>query len=381
MERKYYYGIDALRFFSAVIVAFFHLGYSTFKEGSRGYELGQGLVQASYREYLFWGHIGVPIFFVISGLVIANSANGSNASRFFQSRVERLYPAVWVCATISLLAWTIGGVTSFKHDVIAYINSMVLFPLGQKIDAPYWTLPHEIIFYAAVAVLLMLRQGHRLEAFAIAVTCWSGVFWAMALLHEFAGVSVPGLRLLSDGAGAILLTGFGGFFALGIFIWLRLNVGLSRIGWVAAALALAECCAKLITDDRYDPIEIYIWLGAMIPLAAAAAHGGPIKTERRDLILLRKLGLATYPLYLIHFSSGILLLKVVQSAGIHPDLALPLVVTFFTLVAIGIATYIEPAIRRVLRPLFAYAYSQCLRRLPLLAMLNQPNRPITVSSA
>lgn len=375
MARQYFYGIDALRFVSALMVAFFHLGYSIFNEGSRGFKLAAGLAQPSYGPYLFWGHIGVPIFFVISGLVIANSANGSNASRFFQSRVERLYPAVWICATISLLAWTIGGVTSFKSDLLAYVNSMVLFPLGKMIDAPYWTLAHEIVFYGTVAVLLMMRQGHRLEAFAIGITAWCGFFWTLFLLHQ-AGIAVPGFRLFSSGVGQILLTGYGGFFALGIFIWLRLNVGLSPIGWVAAALALTECCAKLITDQRYEPVELYIWLGAMIPLVAAAAHGGPMKTDRHELILLRRLGLATYPLYLVHFSSGVLLLQVAKRAGLAPDIALVLVIALLTLVAIGIATYAEPAIRRFMRPLFAYAYGQGRRRVPLLALLNQPNRRI-----
>ena len=48
-----------------------------------------------------FGWIGVEIFFVISGYVIASSAEGAAPRTFLRRRAQRLLPAAWVCATIA----------------------------------------------------------------------------------------------------------------------------------------------------------------------------------------------------------------------------------------------------------------------------------------
>src|SRR5712675_1260110 len=59
--------------------------------------------------YTWFGWVGVEIFFVISGFVIANSASKSSATEFLVGRALRLYPAVWVCATATLLVLVLFG--------------------------------------------------------------------------------------------------------------------------------------------------------------------------------------------------------------------------------------------------------------------------------
>ncbi|MCX7307068.1 MAG: acyltransferase family protein, partial [Afipia sp.] len=47
-----------------------------------------------------YGYLGVQLFFVISGFVIAYSAVGRNASTFAIARFSRIYPAFFFCMTL-----------------------------------------------------------------------------------------------------------------------------------------------------------------------------------------------------------------------------------------------------------------------------------------
>lgn len=381
--RPYYYGIDAIRFFAALIVAFFHLGCSIYLPASRGFKIAQGLEQPSFGPYLFWGHVGVPIFFVISGLVIANSANGSTAARFIQSRAERLYPAVWICATLSLLCWAIAGVSSLQKDIGFYLHSITLFPFGYWIDAPYWTLGHEVIFYGAVGMLLLMGQGHRLQGFAIAITAIGATYWGLTALAELLHVRVPGYHFMSNGAGKMLFTVYGSFFGLGILIWLSLNAKLSLFGKLFTAIALVTCIASFVLEGmiehRNTMIELAVWLLGVIAIVFASAYGKVPDPRRRDLALLRALGLATYPLYLVHFAPGVTLLKLAQGAGLPADVAIVVVIAILTLIAILISSYAEPWIRRGVRAVFTAVYTRILDY-PLLSYAKRPNMPVPATS-
>jgi hypothetical protein len=60
--------------------------------------------------FTWFGWVGVETFFVISGFVIANSAIKSSVIEFLFGRALRLYPAVWVCSTLTfvvLVCWLI----------------------------------------------------------------------------------------------------------------------------------------------------------------------------------------------------------------------------------------------------------------------------------
>ena len=107
---RYYHGLDAVRFFSACAVCVFHLGfYAWAAEYSSMERIFAHAATFDLLTPIAWmGWIGVQIFFVISGFVIANSANGATPFGFLRSRMLRLWPAAWVCATITLLvrmAW------------------------------------------------------------------------------------------------------------------------------------------------------------------------------------------------------------------------------------------------------------------------------------
>jgi peptidoglycan/LPS O-acetylase OafA/YrhL len=89
--------------------------------------------------FTWFGWVGVEIFFVISGFVIANSASKSSPKEFLFGRALRLYPAVWVSSTLSFLV-----LLFFARDIRIRPTSRrcCSFPKdqGQWLDAVYWTL-------------------------------------------------------------------------------------------------------------------------------------------------------------------------------------------------------------------------------------------------
>jgi peptidoglycan/LPS O-acetylase OafA/YrhL len=80
--------------------------------------------------YTWFGWVGVEIFFVISGFVIANSASKSSPKEFLFGRALRLYPAVWIASTLSLVILLIFLREKASEFILPYFQAMLLIPKG-----------------------------------------------------------------------------------------------------------------------------------------------------------------------------------------------------------------------------------------------------------
>src|ERR1700744_5896212 len=114
--------LDPMRFAAALGVAVFHLTFWSWAWSSTGtppgfeHYVGADLQFQSAAPFTWFGWVGVEIFFVISGFVIANSASNASAKEFLLGRALRLYPAVWVCSTLTftvLLIFAGGHMSEF----------------------------------------------------------------------------------------------------------------------------------------------------------------------------------------------------------------------------------------------------------------------------
>jgi peptidoglycan/LPS O-acetylase OafA/YrhL len=134
------------------MVMFYHCGFLLSTEkGGRQNLASQNLVSFSEAEnYTYFGFVGVQIFFVISGFVIAFSSERATKFSFFVSRVVRLGPAVWICATITLFSTLMVGFASPTSEWYLYLRGIFFLPWGGYIDGSYWTLSIEISFYILV---------------------------------------------------------------------------------------------------------------------------------------------------------------------------------------------------------------------------------------
>ncbi len=352
--RRHLLGLDLVRIMAALMVAVFHLGFAA----------GRG--ELSYPRLLpgaWFGWIGVEVFFVISGYVITYSARGS-AVDFVRARLLRLMPALWICTSITLaVLLTLGGTTPAEIGP-AYLRSMILFPYRPWLDGSVWSLCVEVVFYASIALTLARRSS--------VVRTLVVIGWISAVFHLFVVTALLGpgpediraftLHLSQSWSASITLLSHGCFFALGgLFHALstgRRDVSIRAATGVCALAGLAE-----VAVDGVMNFAGYSWqvadLGVLIGVALivlAVRHNEWVWTVcARHARLIRRLGLATYPFYLLHQEIGKVLMKTAQAWGAPDVVSFVLALILTAAGALVISVWLEPVVRGGLDRTFGVA--------------------------
>jgi peptidoglycan/LPS O-acetylase OafA/YrhL len=168
---------DLLRLLAALQVAVVHsLGF--LKPGYFARLLGGGLDRFP----------GVPIFFVISGILISKSYEHSDSLRdYLRNRCLRIFPGLWVCLVVSVpvilalgvgslgritapdwLLWWAGQMSIFQNFQATFLK-----PPITDLNPSLWTIPIELEFYlvlpALYGVLRLRRHLGNMRLLAIAL--------------------------------------------------------------------------------------------------------------------------------------------------------------------------------------------------------------------
>lgn len=273
------YALDALRLAAALAVLLHHWVKYTPADVT-------ALAVYPTRLSQMGGYLGVGLFFIISGFVILMSAQGATAREFVFARIVRLYPAFWLCCTITYL---VASNTRFGVDQASYAVSMTMFPAAfghEAVDGVYWTLAVEAKFYLVIALLLAMG---RLD----------GLPWCMAAWLA-AGVLVSDPRI-----EAAFALNAAPFFAAGCACYL-LRQGQNPARWalfgaavvlgVLGAAAEGAKLAKTYPDSGAElllPLIVAGMFGLMLAIAI-----GPVSLPRSRAVLA--MGATSYPLYLLH---------------------------------------------------------------------------------
>lgn len=371
-------GIDALRFFAAAYVALYHLAYWAwaYEPGMTARASGGDIHFESLAPIAAYGWIGVQIFFVISGFVIAFSADKARPYDFLVSRVVRLGPGVWICATISLLIALVAGHTEESVLLVGWAKSMVFHPAAPWIDTVYWTLWVEISFYAMVLVLLIFGRMDFLRPTMILVGLMSTTFW-VAFWVGMLGTNGEHVLLMRAFQEArileLLLVQHGCFFAIGVFMWLqwrspgepghRLLMLCFFTGAVLQIAAQAGLNGHRTGIPLSHGVPVTVFLFVMLAMQGAVRYNAAIlQATRRVPTLLRTVGLMTFPLYLLHNVAGAAYMAMLVEVGVEQHLALALTLLTFTAAAWLVAVRLEPALQRVTRRFLYHARDLFSRR-------------------
>lgn len=287
-------GLDLLRLAAVAAVILYHYGF--WGPASNGAPQVALPYLAAFAQY---GFLGVPVFFTISGFVIAYSAEGRTPIGFAIARFSRIYPTFLFCMTLTFATVLLLGGTHFEVTFAEWLaNLFVAAPaLGQPyVDTSYWSLVIEIVFYAWVALFMALGLFPRRIDLIILV--WLGITFANELT-----IDAPVFEKL-------LIADDSGFFAVGLLLYEyyrgRRDLALFSILALAAGTSVFQAIHKLErlgvhTNGNFDERIV-----AAICLVSIAVIF--VATRIRKLPLPAGLILAaggiTYPLYLLHMQMG-----------------------------------------------------------------------------
>lgn len=284
--------IDLLRFVAAVSVVLFHYAF-------RG-RAADHLSLIDYPPlipYAKYGYLGVELFFMISGFVILMTAAAGNLRSFFISRVTRLYPAFWLACSLTYLFTLFLGGDYFSVTFFQYLANMTMLSgfFGiDSVDGAYWSLFVEIQFYLMVAFVIFLGKIEKAEEWLL------GWLILCGLLELF-----PVWRIR-----AFFLVDHAAFFIGGALCYLIYIQGLSarKILLFVAAFMLAVINVLKVSDGFFahyathlDSLIIVLLVLSFFSLMLLIALRRTGFMAYRDW---SKLGVLTYPLYLLHENIG-----------------------------------------------------------------------------
>ncbi len=340
-------GLDVLRLFAALSVVIFHYSF----RGAAADDLTRVSLPALV-PITKYGYLGVDLFFVISGFVIAWSAEGRHWLQFAVARFARIYPAFVVCMTLTFLVTMLIGAPRFDASLEQWVANLFIFsPIaGQPfMDGAYWSIAYELVFYGWMALLIAAGLFPRFTQIILIV------WLAISMLNEH----LLGFGILQK----LFVTDHSGFFVAGVVIYLLRRGDRSVLTLTLLVLSVLVALDQVMIGaawfrDHYHSATsttalILCGLGA-ITLVAAAVHirGLPIPSAT-----VAAIGGLTYPLYLLHQHVGFMLLNRFEGVFAAPVLV-ALTVAFMIASAWAIWRFVEPPCRRAIyrladRPLTA----------------------------
>lgn len=143
--KKRVIGLDLLRVFAAFGIMMYHFFFIGPLQGFYSMD--------TFIQYAYFGEFGVDLFFILSGYSIFLSIKNKERKDFILSRIKRIYPAFFLCATFTLLCGFIMPDTSIADLVYRYLFNFTFlqdFLDIAPLSSVYWTLMVEVKFYILI---------------------------------------------------------------------------------------------------------------------------------------------------------------------------------------------------------------------------------------
>ena len=312
--------LDALRGIAALSVVLYHYTF--------GFTV---LVHPHVPRLPFsfrYGHLGVNLFFIVSGLVILRTLERCRGvADFMVSRIARLYPA-FLAATCIALVVLFGFGYNLEHvrsgDVIVSLTMLSDLAHRPPVDPSFWTLGFEVTFYVLAGIGYLLLGVRRIE---VACLLWlaTGVVGLSESVHH------NRIAAVTEGAWSYL-------FVLGMMIHLIYQ----RRATVLTLVTIAACLAMCFYVPLSRPTYLVGWQTACVTGALGLSVWGAVEGRLRFLNVwpLLFLGDISYSLYLVHQVSGMAFLDWLEHVHVPSTIALPATL----IAAIAVASVMRYAI-------------------------------------
>lgn len=334
--------LQALRFVAAMMVVYHH----TFSV-AQGASYGAAAFAPGYVDTVC--ATGVDIFFVLSGFVITITGPLAtprpNGVTFFWRRWSRVAPLFYILSVLAML----GAPLNWDKTVA----TVFFWPAaGRQIVLPYngngWTLTFEMLFYSAVALLLV--GGNLRRNLLIGVAAIAAVIGAR-LLSGWIGLQVLANAIfLEFGFGVVLACNRRRIAELPAFV----GIALFAVGVAGFSLVAVFGTGYLITGDNTTNGSGSLWRMFLFGPPSAAIVAGSIVLERWArgpvIAFFAKMGDASYSIYLAHFTTTMFVAFVAVRVARQPAIVV-MALGILTALAGGLMShlFLEQPIGRWLR--------------------------------
>jgi peptidoglycan/LPS O-acetylase OafA/YrhL len=256
----------------------------------------------------------VPMFFALSGFLVAGSSLRLATGPFLLNRALRIFPAL--AAAVLLAALVIGPLMTtlplaeyFTHpEFAAYFLNMAgilrytlpgVFEtalLGPGVNGSLWTVPWEIGCYLVMASAMVLGLARRGGLYLIVSVGWllaAVVFDRLAVPGQMPDLLYRFLRYFLASSGGLLMP----YFLAGAAMY-HLRARLPWDGRIAAVFAVLLVIASLTVDGTIWSRSPLLALLAMVPAVYLVPYLGLVRMSRPPGF---RGGDYSYGVYVCHF--------------------------------------------------------------------------------
>lgn len=196
--------IDGLRFIAIVSVVLFHLsGFLIQKDVNR---YTDNVDYSFLKRLLSHGDLGVPLFFIISGFILAipfakfyiGKESPVNLKKYFLRRLTRLEPPYILIMTFLLLgAVYVAKVIPLERGIGSYLSSIIYshnFIYGKGLqpllNAPAWSLEIEVQFYILAPLIAYILSVKSTSVRRFILICTVIVFLIFNYFNKLPFISL-----------------------------------------------------------------------------------------------------------------------------------------------------------------------------------------------
>jgi peptidoglycan/LPS O-acetylase OafA/YrhL len=262
----------------------------------------------TFHIYDFGGHIGVLLFFLVSGFIISHVAATENRLDFIVKRIFRIVPMLIVGVTLAyaislalirgMLEPTMGFHATCLADLIRSIVLLDWFLSTPSTLSVTWSLVTEISFYCLM--IIVYRQLARFPAASTLFLIAAVAATEVAMVWAF-GVNVPASFYIMQVE----------FVLIGRIIYLFLSgVASFRVSLLLALTAFATLSGLYMLTPYSQSVlftsnsVVFSWTLAL------AIFGFALKLVKKCPVPLRFLNDISYSVYMLHIPIGSLVLNV-----------------------------------------------------------------------
>lgn len=261
----------------------------------------------------YWGLFGVALFFLISGFVIPFSLLKTNRIGFFIARFFRLFPTYAVALSFTFLVIWLGDIYFAKEFPHPTRSVLLHYLLGirdmigsSRIDGVSWTLDIEIKFYVLCLLMLYPIRRGSLMIFLAPLIIAVAAFYLSPIVNPKTYSHVAEFIVFSP-------------FLIYLFIGIVFNYLFRKLITVNTALFLM---ISLLTTSLFifqisheysfrDHRFVSSLIFGVLVFTVAFFYPKICRGNR----ILNFFAAISYPLYLIHFIPGFVILRILLDLG------------------------------------------------------------------